>query len=221
MFFFQKKENQIEKYEITFNKEELEKFRIKVINDCSEIKHHKYEANRDLMIFNPLIIRNYKSEKKGYIESHDVYSESEIIYQIEYDEYVFPYLVSLIDRLLKEDAMVIDEILYPDYSLENIPIIDRINQVSMELDKIDNLKVYEKKKKLEELIKLIDLQKLNSTQKSVHDYYDFLKQMLSINLIDTLPIKDFNRVKDFFEDKNISKDILFMPKLNVRKESMK
>ena len=46
----------------------------------------------------------------------------EILYHFSYDEYIYPYLAILINRLLKEDASAIDEIFLIDTIDEKNPI---------------------------------------------------------------------------------------------------
>ena len=45
MFYFRKNDEVIEKYQIDFNKEEVETLKEKIINNCSFIKHEEYESD--------------------------------------------------------------------------------------------------------------------------------------------------------------------------------
>ena len=44
MLYFRKNDEVIEKYQIDFNKEEVETLKEKIINNCSFIKHEEYET---------------------------------------------------------------------------------------------------------------------------------------------------------------------------------
>ena len=97
MLYFRKNDEVIEKYQIDFNKEEVETLKEKIINNCSFIKHEEYESDH-LPRFTGKIIKNYiytyiGKEKNYFEETRDIYLYS-------YDEYKPPYLVELINQLL-------------------------------------------------------------------------------------------------------------------------
>ena len=58
MFYFRKDGEVIEKYQVSFDKEEIEKLKKKIINNCSFIKHEEYESDYSPR-FTDEIIRNF------------------------------------------------------------------------------------------------------------------------------------------------------------------
>ncbi len=96
MYYFKYTDTNIEKYVVYFNRDELTNLRHKVITNCSEMTHREIDSVEELS--NNSRIRNLKRSNNG-----DTYHYS-------YDEYIYPRLVSIIDRLLRNDDKVIDTI---------------------------------------------------------------------------------------------------------------
>ena len=211
MYYFVDKKETIEKYLVSFSKEELEKLKIEIINNCSEIEHHEYEGTDGPNEFDYLRIRNYKERFVRIQESRDSLQwPDQRVYHYSYDEYKFPELVSVIDELLNGNVLVLDTIFNtnPESKIETID--ERIRKASEELDAIDNLKIAKKREKLDELQKLIELKKLNKKQKSVVPYYSKLKELITLDLVDTITKEEIERVNQFFGNST-----------NVKKQSQK
>lgn len=204
MYYFKEKEDIIEKYLVSFSKETVEKLKIEIIDKCSEIEHHEYEGAKGPNEFDYLRIRNYEERYVRTQESRDSLQYPDIrIYHYSYDEYKFPYLVSLIDELLKGNISIIDKILNSESEIENKSINERIKIASDELDNIDNLDIVKKRTKLDELQQLITLQRINKNQKSVKPYYLKLRSLITLKLIDTIKKEEIKRVDDFFGNQRI------------------
>lgn len=211
MYYFIDKKETIEKYSVSFSKEELEKLKMEVINNCSEIEHHEYEGTHGPNRFDYLRIRNYKERFVRIQESRDSLQwPDQRVYHYSYDEYKFPELVSAIDELLNGNVLVLDTIFNtnPESKIETID--ERIRKASAELDAIDNLKIAKKREKLDELQKLIELKKLNEKQKSVVPYYARLRELITLDLVDTITKEEIERVNQFFGNST-----------NVKKQSQK
>ena len=116
MLYFRKNDEVIEKYQIDFNKEEVETLKEKIINNCSFIKHEEYESDH-LPRFAGKIIKNYIHTYTG--KEKNYFEETRDIYLYSYDEYKPPYLVKLINQLLNGNSEVIDEILNYDTSTKS------------------------------------------------------------------------------------------------------
>lgn len=211
MYYFIDKKETIEKYSVSFSKEELEKLKIEIINNCSEIEHHEYEGTHGPNEFDYFRIRNYKERFVRVKESRDSLQwPDQRVYHYSYDEYKFPELVSAIDELLNGNVLVLDTIFNtnPESKIETID--ERIRKASAELDAIDNLKITKKREKLDELQKLIELKKLNKKQKSVVPYYARLRELITLDLVDTITKEEIERVNQFFGNST-----------NVKKQSQK
>ena len=190
MYYFIDKKETIEKYSVSFSKEELEKLKIEIINNCSEIEHHEYEGTHGPNEFDYLRIRNYKERFVRVEESRDSLQwPDQRVYHYSYDEYKFPELVSVIDELLNGNVLVLDTIFNTNPESKGETIDEKIRKASEELDAIDNLKIAKKREKLDELQKLIELKKLNETQKSVVPYYARLRELITLDLVDTITKK--------------------------------
>ena len=212
MYYFNYKNDIVEKYLVSFDKEEIEKLKIEIINNCSEIEHHEYEGTHGPKRIN-LNIRNYKEKFIGIQESRDSLQwPDQNIYHYSYDEYKFPKLVAIIDELLNGKNESLDKIFNYNPECNKQTINERIRIISNELDAIDNLDIDKKRKKLDELQKFIELKKLNIDQKSTYDYYIRLKDLINLKLIDTISIEEIKRIKIFFEDSSIKEESKILKK---------
>ncbi len=159
-------------------RDELLKIRREVIERCSEIIHHDYEATNGPNIRDPFKIRNY---------IHFPVSGSSKIegktYRFVYEEYRYPYLVKLIDRLLNNDKRVFYELENIDFSKELVSFEEKIDRVSKELDSIPNKNIRDKREKLNELEYLLMQSEYNRRQVSVIPYYQMVIDLLNMHRI--------------------------------------
>lgn len=206
MNYIKRKGDVFEKHSVFYDKEELTEFRRQVIEECSEIVHHEYNAIEGPDETDDLRIRNYECKKIGTVLSVDSSTSNGGLYHFSYDEYRFPYLVELIDELLNGNARVLDQINYPNLKKENPHLIkggvsfeEKVKKVSQELNAIDNLNIEAKKKKLDELQACIEMSKLNENQKPVDDYYSKLQSLIRLELVGSMPSRDVFQVVSFFE----------------------
>ena len=194
MFYFKKNNDVIEKYKVDFNREEVEKLKIQIIDSCSLSLHKEYRSTYYPKFIDESLIRNFHSicigEKEYFEETKDVYLFS-------YDEYKPPYLTILIDRLLKLDTSAIDEILNYDLSFY-LSIDDKIKLACQEFAQIDAEDIILKKEKLKELEDLLNYKELNKDNILVL-YYNKLIKLINFELVDSILISDLKRVESFLE----------------------
>jgi len=206
MYFYADKEDRIEKYLVTFDEGLLIELRKEIIDNCSLIEHCEYDAaygpfsmfGKDSTKDNEYCIKNY-SENFLYVrESRDsLQYPDEDIYHFSYDKYIFPKIVFYIDEILKGNFQVLKKA--PESFEASKYFKDKIEEVSKELDAIDNLDVDKKQKKLEELKKLVKKAKLNENQKSTNKYLERLNNLISLKSVDTISIEEIARVDSFYE----------------------
>ena len=195
MLYFRKNDEVIEKYQVDFDKEEIEKLKKEIINNCSFIQHEEYESDYSPR-FTDEIIRNFTYTPTG--KEKEYFEETRDIYRYSYDEYKPPYLVKLINQLLNGNSKAIDEILNYDISTKS-SIDDRINLANQEFSKIAPEDITKKKEKLKELEELLKEKELNKGQQSIESYYNQLIELIKFNLIDSLPISELDRIESFLE----------------------
>ena len=204
MIYFRRNGEVIEKYQVDFDKEEIEKLKEEIINNCSFIEHEEYDSDYSPH-FTDEIIRNYRSTRTGKVKEY--FEETRGIYHYSYDIYKPPYLVKLINQLFDGNSKAIDEILNYDISPKS-SIDDRINIVNQEFIKMDPEDIRKRKAKLKELEDLLNAKKLNKNQQNIDVYYNQLVGLIKFNLIDTLQISELSRIESFLEiklsDVNIS-----------------
>ena len=103
MIYFMDEGKKRKKYEIVVDKNGLEKLKVEIINNCSMIIHHDCNTTKTPNYYDILRIRNYSAEKIGIHKPNDFYASCETLYHVVYDEYKYPYLIELIDKLLNND----------------------------------------------------------------------------------------------------------------------
>lgn len=195
MIYFIKNNDVIEKYQIDFNKKEIEKLRDAIIDNCSYIEHKEYYCDHVPRLTNK-IVRNYKFElTNNYV---DYFVETRETVFVSYDEYNAPELVNLINRLLENDSRVLQQIFNYDIST-NIPIDDKIDSINKEFFEIDIKDIEKKKAKLYELEKLLKIQELNKNQQGIKQYYNQLIELIKIKLIDSISVSELERMESFLE----------------------
>lgn len=185
MNYFKLTENELIRYEVIFNRHELEQLKSQIISDCSIIVHRKYVGICAPNPSNPRI-KNFDSKIVGLGGTDG----KEIQYLFSYNEYLPPYLDLLIDGLLAGYGEVIDDIINPKYELERPSIEEMINKVSLELCSINDTDIKAKTEKLRELAELTNLKELNKNQIPVDRYYKKLQQMIYLKKIGKLPINN-------------------------------
>lgn len=208
MIYLKRNNDVVEKYKVAFDKEQIEKLKNEIVNNCSFIEHKEYESDSSSISIDVNTVKNFTYNligKKEYFE------EVKDVYFYQYDEYNPPYLVELINRLLKDDASAIEEILDYDISHE-LSIDDKIALVNKEFIEIDPKDITKRKEKLKEIERLLKEQELNKDQQSVSLYYDKLIGLINFDLIDSISISKLSRVESFLEiklnDKLIASDSL-------------
>ena len=198
MIYFRKNDEVIEKYQVNFDKKEIEKLKNQIINKCSFIQHKEYESYCDYSpkFLYDITIRNFTYAATG--KKHECFEETRDIYRYSYDEYKPPYLVSLMDQLLNGNSEAIDGILSYDISTK-LNIDDRIKFKNKEFNEIAPENINKKKEKLKELEDLLKEKELNKNQQSIDLYYSQLMELIKFNLIDSLPISELDRIESFLE----------------------
>ena len=197
MYYFKQNGDKIEKYDVSFDKDEISKLKGIIIENCSYIAHHEERSDYSPRFDDRNLIKHLTStlvgEKEYFEETRDVYLYS-------YDEYKPPYLVKLISRLLNDDSKAIDEIL--NYNISgNFSIDDKIKVTTQEFAEIDIEDIKKKKNKLDELESLLEAKKLNKNQQDIKPYYEQLINLIKFNLVDSLSIIELSRVESFLETK--------------------
>ncbi len=189
MYYYLKNEAIVEKYLISFNKEEIEQLKEKIIDECSFIEHKEISSDYFPTFSDKKLIRNLKEIKVG---NKEYFEETRGVYLYSFDQYEPPYLVKLIDRLLNNDEKCISEILnYDIYAKKSID--DKIKLANQELMEINDEDIYQKKIKLKELEDLVKSKELNKEQRSIEPYHKQLIGLIKFDLVDSMSIDDLNR----------------------------
>ncbi len=208
-----KDDESIKKYDVIYDEESIEKLKCEIIQRCSTITHVSENTTCLPDYYDIYHFRNYQQKKVGQTNPNDFYSSPETIYHLEYDYYKFPKLVSLIDRLLKQDESVVNEIMNLDVTSfknneNNIKdIIKEMQALIPKLEKSSKKNCYlilEKLSDMESAIKEALLNKeLNRLQVPETEYYIKLKSLIRLMLVDSINIEDVDKVNKFFGSEEV------------------
>ena len=190
----EKLDDRINKYELTFDRNQLEDLRIEIIDNCSEITHYEKDSIILPLKESYLKIRKLKYNPIRLTESNDFYATGDPLYHLSYDEYKFPKIVYLIDKILKGDEDI--ELNYE----EDKTIDDQIKELEERYNKVSNNDISNKKYLLNELNQLFEKKKLNKNQKSCEEYYLKLQEVIHLKLIDSIKIDEISNALEFFEN---------------------
>lgn len=223
--------NYIIKNEVAFDKEKIEKLRLKLLSTCSEIVFHKYKTTNPYSIIENEIIRDFKYKEIGKRYGKG-YEPDLPEYQVEYYEYIPPVEVLLLKEIIRGDN---NSLVYLLDRLNNVnediikisnPKVEELNKLDKEIEielKNNNISLEEKANKLLNINfkkKLLEEQiTLNKNQKPIELYYKEIKSLFIYIPTDMLPLEDLNRVLTFFSykkdnDKELNKNIHRMLKKN-------
>jgi len=204
MVIFIRNKDKMLKYEVLIDKELLSKLKYEIIEKCSIITHKDYQDTylpKMYGIDDYLKYRNYSEVKIGVREYNDFYSMPEDLYRIKYDEYKFPYLVELLDKLLEDKIEVLKEIYNVNNKKEIISFDEKINRQKELIESINDSEYDKKISELEKLKDLIEQKELNKNQVNVIKYYNKVKKLISYNLIDSITYEEVKRVSNFYNSK--------------------
>ena len=178
-------------YDVTYNCEALNELRTRVIEEASQVTHHDYTSPHGPFYrrYMPpdLDIRNYKKISEG-IKPWRMFEEVEI-FRFIYDEYKYPYLVTLIDGLINGDEEVLDEIINPDFKQEFDPIKSSIQKLENKLFDLDLSKVKDKMNILNALKELYEVYEKHEYKLPIEKYYEELQGLLKYELKSTKELK--------------------------------
>lgn len=172
MYYFYDKQDKVEKYRVSYDKELIEELRKEIIYNCSLIEQCEVDSS-----YNPNIECYHTIGNSSY-------------------KYIYPQLVLYIDEFLKGNIQIIGT------APETTDVVDflkgQIDSLSKEIDSIGDLEIEQKQIELKKLKKQ---QKLNENQKSTSEYFEKFNYLVGIELVDTLLKEepaDTDRINSFY-----------------------
>lgn len=209
-----KEDDLIVKYIITIDSKKLQELRKEIIDNCSIIKHYESEKYMDDIVklkrkarnSKHFEIRNYYEQSSGRYGRLNNSRDYKRIISVSYDEYVYPYLVSIIDGLMNGSEKKLYDLIEPNFNLEHPTVNEELKNIENKL-KINN----DDKELLANYKQLLIQQKLNSKQIPVKEYYYKVIDLLNIQFSSS---RKFDDVKAHFQFVNSDID---HPNRNVLK----
>ncbi len=205
--------DKIVRYEVFVKKEELEKLRMEIIQECSKIVHHKEHHWGSFINF--LRIEDfcrYKNINEKFLRTEERYrftGEYGDVYEVSYDEYIFPDVIKQIDSILesiedettcKVEGRRVNELLQ-----YQVAPSDEIFPLSLDTwkEKIgrntnDPASI---RKDMEQIEDFLDFYELNKNQKPITPYLQKLQSCFHFQRINEIPIDDFVNVYLFLNER--------------------
>ena len=182
MYYFYERDDKVEKYLVTFDKEKMEEIRKEVINNCSMIEHFEYYGTAEHHSTEKYEIRNLE---KSFLYK----SGSKNVYHYSYDKYIYSELVFYITELLKGNTEVLKNGM-PETNIEDT-IEYKIKEAEEAYRSISDLDIEEKQKSLEILERLYQQEELNKNQQPINFYWTKLHEIINLELVSTYSIDEF------------------------------
>ena len=204
MIYFDRKDNKITKYNITFDKEKLIELKEEIIDNCSKITNYNYIDTKKPSSSHNFSLKNFKKVKIGIKDNEYYYdNDDKVIYRYIYDKYEYPYLVEIIDGLLLGNAKYLGELFNPSKEKE-ISFKEQATKLVSEINSEDIEKIV-KLEKIKELEKLITDYKANINMKSLYPYY--VKALGLIEIKEVATLDNFDNTCSFFESENSFEEV--------------
>ena len=218
MYYFQKQDEEIIKYEIIYDKTLLSKYYNELIEKCSRISNHEIttEDFNYIPMDDNTIVRNKKCE---LIDSKSFLGRKKDIYKVRYQEYHKPRLCNIIELILKDDLNGINQLYNYIPSTINDYYNIEIEKLSYKINMISNIEYERKMSSLEEMKKLVEEAKLNENRKEEKTYIPLIKDAVSFKEVDRIDVSTYERIMLFLEKdtKLYSMDNVNVKKLNITK----
>lgn len=202
MVYFKVKDDYIYKYNISYDMDALNDLRDTIVKKCSLVEHIEYESDCDPSFdFLDSSIENYEIQSTDKVQEY--FEGDRIIYHYSYDKYNHPYLVHLIDGLLRNDKKSLEKIFKYQPSKEK-NIDDKIKSLKNKFNSIDSNNTSELRKILDDLDSLESLKGLNSKRESTNSYYKKVLSLIHFDLVSAIKKNEFDKVMDFIGDSDYS-----------------
>lgn len=168
-------EEEMKVYEASFDEEKMKALLEKVKTEANHVVHYDYKGHYGpldrLKAPSSAEIASISNYKKTLLEDESMSP----IYHFEYDKCYYPYLTSLLEKLLKGDAKVVEEILNPTYQREHIPIFSSIKEKEKAYQ--ESTDVVQKIKLLDELKEMLILVNKGEYDIPIKKYYDEAREL--------------------------------------------
>lgn len=203
MYYIEEIDNEVIKYEVKLDTEQLKYLRKEIVDNLSVIKHKDYETDGVPFssFFTDNDVRNYEATRTGKYKEY--FEEDRPIYRLKYDIYQHPKLANYIDMILEgnikglikllahKDSYLKEEEKYRE-TLDDLNIefeqelikssrnIDNINKLSRKIKKLRN-KEYKARK----------------NRKIEMSYYNEVMNCLTLTEVDRIDKDTIRKVEKF------------------------
>ncbi len=174
MIYIEEENQELVKYQVTFDKEALKRLQFQILYACAPIMPRSYTASYSLNTAYDRRVRNFKQEFVGYGKNM-----MEKLYHYEYEEYVEPRLCLLIDSLLNGELDAIYELKHP--MVEKKQTFFKSQHLDLDAMSIRELKKWQKDLELYQ-----KYQELNQNREDEFSYYPLVLQEIHFEEIERI-----------------------------------
>lgn len=194
MYFYRRKEGQVEKYEVLFDENELQRIMHLVIMDCSVISQecgiYGEPPKESDAIFD--------IQQGEYAGRYDIgFGPSYSNYKYYYKRRHYSRMVGWIDSLLNGDVSVLKEIYAARPEVNESALEKEYKRLCEKNNNTSELDLDKKSAILDEMKKAAEALLLNKETKPEFYYYDTLLSALHITLVSAMAVNDFDRALEF------------------------
>ena len=202
MEYLRREDNDMVKYEITYDKDELDILARTILYKCGKRIHHSYESDY------PSATKYYENWNLKPVGEIEYWEETRTVYQVDYDEIKEPRLFTLINSLIKYQQTFLIDFLFNDERVkdeEDDDGLSRIAKLNEELIKLvshEGFNDYDKAIDILSTIKEIDEQikinnNINSCRLDENDYIPDIKKHIRIQEIARMDYDTYTSVLEF------------------------
>lgn len=186
----------IEKYKISFDKEEIKKIIEKSIYECGK-KELKETVMSGFCVSNFEYIKILKEEDAGWREYRDGPDIKQ--YKYTYIKYQKTNLAIILNNILTSVNVEksIEELFMIELSKEFNGFDNEIERKLESIKEIKDENYKEKINALNELKRLYEQKEFNKDRKNIKDYYLKAINLIKVEFIDKISLAEYNRVHEF------------------------
>lgn len=203
-YFLNKTDEGIERYNITYDVNELERIKSEINNNCVAFVHKIEEGYVEPSTNGQKY--DLEFEKIGEGGGLITHTTRHDIFRFEWNQYELPKIYFLVKSLLESTNTVIkansamEILLYEEETLD-----EKVMKAKLELDESSSNDLEDLEEKLKKYKLLLYLKEKNKDVKPIGPYIEKIKQMIQIEMVDFIPIEEYEKFQKVF-GKEINSD---------------
>ena len=189
MEYLRREDNDMVKYEITYDKDELDILARTILYKCGKRIHHSYESDY------PSATKYYENWNLKPVGEIEYWEETRTVYQVDYDEIKEPRLFTLINSLIKYQQTFLIDFLFNDEMVKEEEDDDGLSRIAKLNEELIKLVTHEGFNDYDKAIILLN--DINASRLNENDYIPDIKQYIHIREIGRMNYDIYNNALEF------------------------